>query len=311
MTMDFCEQESIGDLLTIPEVTITRGGIQYTKGPTFWDVFNSDTGFWDMTEAVAEAGTELKTALRPEVPPFEEERLDAVGVMMEAGLLLRQGWPELIARYASLALTAHQYKIAMKTLRGIQGFTGAPKDVTSGFGNVLDILHVMELVAAGERQKNAMAINQTLEALVPHWLRAAIRAALANRTGQPFETVTDQQIEAHFAARGIKVQWLNAYQNLPLDANGIATRYPETFEVIMYPAGTYVRGVADVISLDTIYDSVNLKRNDYVHLFVEQGLLVTNPCGEGQRLRLPLNVNGRTAAADITASFNGTAPVAP
>ena len=310
MVLDFCKQEDIGNLLQLPEVTITRGGIQWTKGPTFADVFNSATGFWDMTEATAEAGTELKTALRPEVPDFTERRLDAVGVMMEAGLLTRAGWPELVERYASLALTAHQFKLSMKSLRLIEGYTGAAKDITGGFGNVLDALHAFELVATGERQKNAMAIDATLEVIAPFWYRTAVRAALANRHGIEFLAVTDTQIDAWFTARNLRVQWINAYQNLELDANGIATEYPDTFEVIMYPAGTYVRGVADVITLDTIYDSVNLKKNDYVHLFVEQGVLMTNPCGEGQRLRMPLNVNGRLAADDITRSFNAT-PVAP
>lgn len=302
--LDFCELEDIGDLIQLPEITITRGGIQYTKGPTFADVLGSATGFWDMTEAVAEAGTELKTALRPEAPEFEEERLDATGVMVEAGLLTRAGWPELVERYASLAMTAHEYKKAMKTIALIQGHTGAAKALTGGFGNVTDALHLLELVAMGERQKNAMSLTATLEALVPFWFKAAVRAALANRHGLDHLAVTDQQIDSWFAARNIRVQWLAAYQNLELDANGIATEYPETFEVIMYPAGTYVRGVKDVVSLDTVYDSVNLKKNDYVHLFVEQGVLVTNPCGEGQRLTLPLNVNGRLAADDITKSFN-------
>lgn len=306
--LDFCELEDIGDLIQLPEVTITRGGIQWTKGPTFADVFNSATGFWDMTEAVAEAGTQLKTSIRPSIPAFTERRLDAVGVMMEAGLLTRAGWPELVERYASLALTAHQYKLAMKSIRLIEGYTGAAKVMTGGFGNALDVLHILELVATGERQKNAMSINATLEVLAPHWLRAAIRAALANRHGMDFLSVSDAQIEAFFSSRNMKVQWLAGYQNIPLAANGIAVKYPETFEVIMYPAGTYVRGVADVITLDTIYDSTNLKKNDYVHLFVEQGVLMTNPCGEGQRLQLPLAINGRTAASDIVKNFNAVTP---
>ena len=70
--LDFCELESIDGLFTAPEVTITRGGVQYTKGPTFADVFNSSTGFWDMTEAVGEAGVVQKTSHRPAVPGLIE-----------------------------------------------------------------------------------------------------------------------------------------------------------------------------------------------------------------------------------------------
>jgi hypothetical protein len=295
--LDFCELESIEGLVSLPEISITRGGISYTKGPVFADVLANSTGFWDMDEATAEAGTELKTSLRPEIPTFTEERLDAVGVMMEAGLLLRQGWPEVIARYSSLLLTAHQYKMSKKNLAQIQAITGAAKLVSNGFGNALDVLHILELIAAGERQRHLMSPKQTLEALIPFWLKAAIRADLAQRSGVDTITVTDAQIESHFTARNIKVQWLNAYQDLPIDGiSKLATGYPDLVEVIMYPAGTFVRGVSPVISFDAIYDSTNLKKNDYVHLFVEQGTTVANTCGNGLNIKFPLNINGRRAA---------------
>jgi hypothetical protein len=307
--LDFCELESIEGLVSLPEISITRGGISYTKGPVFADVLANSTGFWDMDEATAEAGTELKTSLRPEIPTFTEERLDAVGVMMEAGLLLRQGWPEVIARYSSLLLTAHQYKLAQKKINGILGFTGAAKAAGPGFGNALDILHILELVATGERQRTFMSPKQTLEALIPHWVKNVVRVDLANRNGVEFNDVTDAQIDRFFTARNIKVQWITAWQNIAIDGTKkIALKYPDTVEVIMYPAGTYVVGAAPVITLDTVYDSVNLKKNDYVELFVEQGILVTNPCGEGVRISLPLYANGKRAQDTVTNNF-GTAAV--
>jgi hypothetical protein len=131
---------------------------------------------------------------------------------------------------------------------------------------------------------------------------------LANRNGiADFKAVTDAQIDAYFSALKIKVQWITAWQNIALDADGIAKQYPQEVEVLLYPAGTYVRGVAPVITLDTIYDSTNLKKNDYVELFVEQGTLVTNPCGDGVRVSLPLYANGRRAIDNIAANFGVTA----
>ena len=293
-SLDFCVQEELDGLIQLPEIQITRGGISYTKGPTFASVLASGTGFWDMTEATAEAGVEQKTSLRPAVPTFVEQRLDAVGVMVEAGLLLRQGWPELVERYAALALKAHQYKLNQKKIAKIQAFTGAATNIATGFGNELDLLHVMELVAEGERQRNFLGSSQTLEVIAPAWARAVMRAGLAQRNGVDTITVTNSQLDSHFTARGLRVQWLRGYQDMPLASN-IAVTYPDTIEFIMYPAGTYVVGVAPVITLDTIYDSVNLKKNDYVHLFVEQGILMTNPCGEGRRITLPFYANGRRA----------------
>jgi hypothetical protein len=284
-SLDFCVQEELDGLIQLPEIQITRGGISYTKGPT---------GFWDMTEATAEAGVEQKTSLRPSIPTFVEQRLDAVGVMVEAGLLLRQGWPELVERYAALALKAHQYKLNQKKIAQIQAFTGAATNIATGFGNELDLLHVMELVAEGERQRNFLGSGQTLEVIAPAWARAVMRAGLAQRSGVDTISVTNAQLDSHFTARGVRVQWLRGYQDMAL-ASGIAVTYPDSIEFIMYPAGTYVVGVAPVITLDTIYDSVNLKKNDYVHLFVEQGVLMTNPCGEGRRITLPFFANGRRA----------------
>ena len=308
-SLDFCEIESLDGLISTPEVTITRGGIEWTRGPNFGDVVNSSTGFWDMTEAVAEAGTELKTSIRPEVPDFEDARLDAVGVMMENGLLLREGWPELVERWAKLTLMAHQYKLAQKKVNQIRALSGNAVDMTRGFGNAMDIFHILEMLANGERQRLLLSPTQTLEALIPWWVKSVIRIDLANRAGvADFRSITDAQIESEFTLRNLKVQWLKAFQDIQLDATtGLALEYPDFAEVIFYPAGSFVAGVAPVISLDTIYDSTNLKKNDYVHLFVEQGVLMTNPCNRGNRVTIPLVANGRRALDNITRNFG--APV--
>ena len=310
-SLDFCELESIEGLFTMPEVTITRGGIEYTKGPIFADILANSTGFWDMTEAEAEAGTELKTSLRPSLPTFEEQRLDAVGIMLEAGLLLRQGWPEVIARHSDLLIKAHAYKLAQKKLGLIRSqFTGAAVAAGPGFGNALDFFHILELIATGERQRKFMSPNQTMEVVAPHWVKNVIRVDLANRAGvADFKAVTDAQIDSELTARKLKAQWITGDQLLAIDGTKhIALKYPDTADILMYPAGTFVAGVAPVISLDTIYDSTNLKKNDYVELFVEQGVLVTNPCGDGLNVRIPLGANGRRAIDDIANNF-GTAAV--
>ena len=302
-SLDFCSIETTDGLLDLPEVTVTRGGLEFTKGPDFASVLASATGFWDMTEAVAEAGTELKTALRPAVPTFTDVRLDAVGFMLEAGLLMRNAWPELIQRYAEMALVAHAHKVSAKSLKQLKAIIGAAIEAPNGVGNAIDILHVVEVVAAGERQRYAMGLNDTLEAIIPLWLKPAIRADLANRTGVDMLTVTDAQIDAFFAARKVRVQWIYTEQKLDVTTAGVALSYPDKVEVSMYPAGTFVRGVTEVISLDTVYDSVNLKKNDFVHLFVEQGTAVVNPCFTGRTIKIPLFINGRTAAADLKANF--------
>lgn len=311
--LDFCKLETTDGLFDLPGISITRNGVKYTKGPDLNTVMLSSTGFWDMTEATAEAGVEQKTSLRPTEPDFAEVRMDAVGIMMEAGLLMRNGWPELIQRYAELLVVAHEHKVSKKLVDGVLGYTGAGVDLTGGFGNALDLLHVLELVIISERQKFYFAQNQSFEMILPVWAKAVFRADLAQRTGVDFLTITDEQINAWFTQRGGRVQWLSQYQNLTIDATAkIALGYNDKIDVVIYPAGAFVKGTTDVISLDTVYDSTNLKKNDYVHLFMEQGVLVTNPCYEGRRFQVPFAATGITAAANSVAAFKtAVAPVVP
>lgn len=306
---DMCPFGEIFGLIDLPEVRVTRGGMQYTKGLDFEDILNSATGFWDQTEAVAIAGTELKTSIRPAEPTFVDVRLDAVGVMVEAGLLLRAGWPEVIEQTTQGALMVHQLKVATKVLNEVRTYTGAAQLLTNGAGNAIDLLNFLAIVAAGERQKQLLPENTTLETLLPFWAKNAIRADLSNRTGVDMINIPDTWITAAFAKENMRVQWLHGMQDLPLSGTqNIATAYPNTVEAIMFQAGTFVKGTADVITLDTVYDAANLKRNDYVHLFVEEGVLVANPCHDGVRVNLPLSVSGLTAAAS-TGEFL-TAPAA-
>ncbi|HYF71327.1 MAG TPA: major capsid protein, partial [Nocardioides sp.] len=207
--------------------------------------------------------------------------------------------------HEELLLIAHEHKINKKVIDLIREYTGAAVSAPNGFGNALDLLHILEVAAAGERERNVMSKDETLEVLLPHWVVNLIRVDLANRTGvENFLSVTDEQINAFFTARKLKVQWLYDFQNLAEPgAAGVSLAYPETVEVIFYPAGTYVKGTADVITLKTVYDSTKLADNDYLHLFTEQGVLVTNPCGTGRRLSIPLKATGTTGAANITKAF--------
>jgi hypothetical protein len=68
----------------------------------------------------------------------------------------------------------------------------------------------------------------------------------------------------------------------------------------MYPAGTFVKGTADVISLDTVYDSTDLTSNVYTAAFVEEGVLLAQRCGNGTLVEIPVCVSGETGAADLS-----------
>jgi hypothetical protein len=304
---DLCTIESTDGLWDLPEVQVNRGGIIFTKGPSFEDFYAyAATAF--QTEAEAEAGT-VKVCIPVECPEFEEVRLDAAYACVSAGILTNAAYPELIRRYIEGTLIAQRHAVSARMIAAAETITGAAIPVPDVWANALSILHTLELVAEGERERFRMARSATLEVLLPYWVRPALRADLANRTGVDMTNVTDAMLDSHFTNRGIRVQWLYNYQPLDVDTAGIATDYPDTLETIMYPAGTFVMLTDDVIRLDAVYDSVGLSTNTYTAIFAEEGVALANVCHDPRRLSIDFAVTGLTAAAIINQDF-GEAPPA-
>lgn len=303
---DLCTIESTDGLWDLPEVQVSRGGLNFTKGPTFEDFYAyAATAF--QTEAQAEAGT-LKVCIEVECPDFTDVRLDAAYACVSAGILTNAAYPELIRRYIEGTLIAQRHAVSARMIAAAEAITGAAIPIPDVWANALSILHALELVAEGERERFRMSRSATLEVILPFWVRPALRADLANRTGVDLTNVTDAMLDAHFASRGLRVQWLYNYQPLDVTA-GVATDYPETLEMIMYPAGTFVMLTDDVIRLDAVYDSVGLSTNTYTAIFVEEGVALANVCHDPRRISISLAVTGLTAAAVINRDF-GEATVA-
>lgn len=304
---DLCSIESTDGLWDLPEVQVSRGGLNFTKGPSFEDFYAyAVTAF--QTEAEAEAGT-VKLCIPVECPEFEDVRLDAAYVCISAGILTNAAYPELIRRYIEGTLIAQRHAVSAKMIAAAEAITGAAIAIPDVWANALSVLHALELVAEGERERFRMARAATLEVLLPYWVRPALRADLANRTGVDMVNVTDAMLDSYFANRGIRVQWLYNYQPLNVATAGVATDYPDTLEMIMYPAGTFVMLTDDVIRLDAVYDSTGLSTNTYTALFAEEGIALANVCHDPRRLSIDFAVTGLTAAAVINQDF-GEAPPA-
>jgi len=68
-------------------------------------------------------------------------------------------------------------------------------------------------------------------------------------------------------------------------------------KVLLYSAGTWVRGSSDIITLDTIYDSVGLGQNNYTALFTEEGWFVAKRGQDSRQVSIPMSLPGVVAAA--------------
>jgi hypothetical protein len=79
----------------------------------------------------------------------------------------------------------------------------------------------------------------------------------------------------------------------------VTAGYPATVDVLMYPAGTFTKGVADVINISAVYDAASLAENVFTGLFFEQGLLVANTCFDADLITINVCGSGHTGIADI------------
>lgn len=293
---DLCTTETTDGIASVPEINVTRGGVRFTSGPDFSAIYAAASGF-DQTEAQAISGT-TKASFEVPCNSFTDVRLDAVGLFIKAPILLNAGYPELVRRWLDGSLIAHQHRVNAKVIGKIVTAAGAARVYTGVGTSAGDSLDALELVAQTLREKYAMGMTATMEVLLPSWVLGAFRADLAKRTGQDNQPVTDQQINAEFSARHLNVQFVRDWQMLATPDTLIA--YPATYQAVMYPAGTFVKGTTDVINLNAVYDAASLATNIYTALFLEQGVLVAKMCNQAALVTLPICNSGRTGAANFT-----------
>ena len=294
---DLCGGGSTDGLWDLPEISVSRGGVRYTSGPDFSGLYGAT---FCQTEAQAIAGTP-KTCYEVPCPPFTEVRLEACGICLTSPILTEAGYPELVAAFIREAMIAHQHAITAKLLA--QALAAATAiELGSRGSSASDILDHVEFIAIVARSNFRIANNATVEVVLPYWAKGAIRSDLSIRTGVDLLAVTDANIAAYFAARNVSLQFVQSWQTLADDATG----YPATVEALVYPAGTFVKGVSPVISLDAVYDAASLKQNLYTALFYEQGVLLLQKCYKAYKTTIDLCSAGITGANTNVECLTGT-----
>lgn len=313
---DLIEDESRDGLISLPEINVTRGGIKFTKGPKFADLYAAPS--FNFTEEEAKAGKYLpdaanqganKVGAKPvyNVPctEFEEVRLSAAGLHVQANLLQQRGYPELVARTIRGALVAHEHKMSERIIASMEKQSTAVSMDSGQIGAAAPVLTAIELQVEHYRYAQRLSRATTLEAVFPYWVHGAIRTDLSRRQGVDLTDVNDARIDAWFKARGVNPQFVYDWQALTGGA-GDFKAWGASLKFLLYSAGTFVKGGQDVITLDTVYDSVLLGQNDYTALFTEEGYLVAKRGHDARVVTVPINPNGGTGTG-IKLLANGTA----
>lgn len=312
---DLCELESSDGLLDIPEINVSRGGIKYTTGPDFSSIY-SGSGFFHYTESQIISGVTKPTMSVP-CPSFTDTRLEADGLAIQTDLLQLRGYPELIARFVRGAMVAHTHKInqfminALVTGSQALALPSGAASHTPGAGStwytdhsvVSTLLSAVDMAIVDYKYRQRMALNSTIEVVMPYWVQSWIRADVQRRAfydgdnGKDQFAITMANIEDWLSVRGARVQWVYDWQDAfywaayPSGAPSAFQQFgqsptstdfvqdwPHSLQFLLYAAGTWVRGNADIITLDTVYDSTLLAQNKTTQLFTEQGILAAKTC---------------------------------
>lgn len=313
---DLIEDESRDGLISLPEINVTRGGIKFTKGPKFADLYAAPS--FNFTEEEAKAGKYAPTSATDptnKVGPkpvynvpcteFEDVRLSAAGLHIQANLLQQRGYPELVARTIRGALVAHEHKMSERIIASMERQSTAVSMDSGQIGAAAPILTAIELQVEHYRYAQRLSRSTTLEAVFPYWVHGAIRTDLSRRQGVDLTDVNDARIDAWFKARGVNPQFVYDWQALT-GAAGDFKVWGASLKFLLYSAGTFVKGGQDVITLDTVYDSTLLGQNDYTALFTEEGYLVAKRGHDARVVTVPINPNGGTGTG-IKLLANGTA----
>lgn len=294
---DLPNNEVVDGVLSVPEVQVNRGGFKHTTGID-WATVYSGVGFLQ-TESQAISGTS-KTCYEVPCPTFVDERLDAIGICIKVPILLETGYPEMVTNITARSMVAHQYKVNASVISRIVTAAGSARDFSTDLGTTVgDTLAGVDLVLEQLRQKYRIGQNASIEVVFPVWARSVFRNDLSNRNGRGTPAaVTDAEIAAHFTARHANVQYVYGWQELTTSA----VAFPTTLNFIAYPAGTFVKGVSNVINISAVYDAASLAVNIYTGLFMEQGLLVAKMNYEAVQATVGVNFAGHMGALNVDAA---------
>jgi hypothetical protein len=314
---DFFNIACSSGLIDLPTVGVTRGGIQFPVSPSLADTvnsiafggfavtFNGDSVPWLWTEdddIAAATGSPTKPCVRVPCPDFDEERLELYGLCLTAGNLANDAYPEATQHMIRLLMAAHDHAMNARLISLMVAASSAVTSITGGANTdaaAPRIYNAVGLAATDYRERFGMCLDDVLEVVLPAWVREVIRGDLAWKAGVELQAVPNSEIDSYFAARNVRVQWVDDWQVRGSSQFGNATAmtaWPTTVDFLIYAAGTFIHGNGMSLDLGVVRDSVLNETNDHTALWSEEAHLIARVGHESRQYRVGFNVNGSTSA---------------
>jgi hypothetical protein len=315
---DICLQITTDGLYDAPEVQARRGGVRHNTGLEFDTIFGDGTGFFNLSESQVASGT-TKTCVEIPCPSFTDTRLGVTGLCLTGNILAIRGYPEMTATFTrgAMAASAHQInreQVAVVAAGSTAVSLSAAQPWASDGSTVSQVMSAVEMAIVDIKYRLRLQRSATLEVVLPYWIGAQMRADWIRRAHPEMgANMLDSWMNDWFATRGARVQyiydWQDAFSSASLSGTGPGadtpiSSLPNSLQFIVYPSGTWVRAVSDVITLNSVYDSTKLATNQVTHLFTETGWAMLKMCPVSRIYTVPVCPSGATS----TASHSITCP---
>ena len=287
-----CNQITTDGLFTAPEIGARRGGVRHNQGIQFDSIFGSGTGFNILTEAQVIADT-TKTCVAVPCPSFIDDRLKVSALCLTGDILQNRGYPEFVSEFVQGAMAAQAHNVNRQIIADIVtdsvavDLTGCAPWTSDGTV-ISQVMSAIDTAITDIQYRLRLQRDQTLEVVLPYWMKAQLRADWIRRNGPMDANLTDDQIQAMANSRHARIQWVYDWQD-SFTSTGVSggpfpgsdtpiCELPTQVRFLVFPAGTWVIARQDVIRLDTIYDSTNLATNKVTQLFLEDGFRAMRFC---------------------------------
>ena len=303
-----CNEITTDGLLNLPEIGARRGGIRHNQGIQFDTIFGTGTGFNILTEAQVISDT-TKTCVSIPCPSFVDDRLKVAALCLTGDILQNRGYPEFVSTFVQGAIAAQAHNVNRQVIADIVSDSTAV-DMTAcqpwvSDGSVVSqVMSAIDVAILDIQYRLRLRRDQTLEVVLPYWLKGQLRADWIRRNGPMDPDLSDAMVNSLAATRNARIQWVYDWQD-SFTSTGVSggpfpgsdvpiCALPTQTKFLVYPSGTWVLARQDVIRLDTIYDSVNLATNKVTQLFLEDGFRAMRFCPISRVYTINICSNGST-----------------
>lgn len=257
---------------------------------------------------------------------WREARQNLAYLCIISDVLRDRTFPEGIERFVSDVLVHHEHYMNGIYLAYVQAQSDPIPafSVQNGAGQVgstsLTVIDRLSLLVSWFRSRYQMEDNATLEMVCPDWLKEFLKRDIEKKNNRPFQSVSDAEIATLFAGYATRVQWVRDWQQL---GDGTAvngrimppTGWPASVQIMAYPAGSWVKSEANILTFGVQYDYQLLQQNQYSQSFTEDAWMLLNRCNRSFVVQLTdLCANGavgpfRDACATAAPGSSSTNPL--